>query len=1147
MNVGHGLRALLGTALAVCLGVGCAEEKAASGTAPTDAPRERSAALVGTPFQVREILPGAFPDSFFSPPTTFVGLGNLVLFGATDKVHGRELWRTDGTAAGTSMVLDLMPGPEGSDPSHAVAMNGRVYFLAAATGYDQSGLWSTDGTAQGTVLVKSLRGQGSFLEQRGGVLYIGTTDPDSYSAGFALWRSDGTPAGTVRLRREHAETGIIGGHSAAFLGDTLLFTGMDDTRGMALWTSDGTAQGTRVVKDLLPGFDHLSLFNLTPCGEQVFFWTGSFPRFSLWRTDGSEAGTVRVKDIELSDPEAPGNHYVSRLVCLGGSVYFSHWDAEVGTELWKSDGSQAGTARVEDLFPGTRGSFPRGFTAHAGAVYFVAEDGEAGIELWKTDGTPEGTGRVADVAPGTASSTVGYPDNGMISSPEGLFFFASDGVHGRELWKTNGTAAGTVRVSNNTSTRYGFRELQGVWSGGALHFWSQDDELWKSTGTAQGTGRVRELADYARSSITRWRGSAASLDGTLFFTASSSAGSERLWRSNGTANGTTPVGGSTTPLLSASHITRLEGRVLVAASDASGARWLWSVDTSTQAPRKLTSIRELYSEEPDRPIVTAGGQAWFVDWDTLGDSVWKTDGTPEGTRLLRRGERFTEWHPRLPTVVGTQLYFVANTGWRHEELWTSDGTEAGTRRVVGLDAPERRVTVHHMLTMNGRLYFWATTEARGLELWTSDGTAAGTRALGPVLSVSWKAPAPRNTAVVNGTLFYTVEPEGGPPELWKTDGGAPVKVRTFGTTERVNPPSHFSPAGNMLLFWADDGTHGYQPWRSDGTEAGTVMVKNLRPGGASAVGTAGRFTRVGADGPFVFSASDGLSGQELWRTDGTAEGTVRVADIAPGVASSTPQWMVTTDQHLFFPAWTSGSGVELWAMRLMAPDTAPPALACPAAQVAEAVNAQGAPVSYAPATVTDADPSPTVVYSHASGAIFPLGTTDVRVTATDSAGNAGTCAFSVTVRDTVAPALECPSAQSAVATSEAGAAVEWPAAQASDAVSPTVTVGYAPERGSVFSVGTTEVRATATDASGNSRSCTFEVSVQAAQGGNPDGGSPDGGSPDGGSGAPDAGTSPPPPPESSGCGCQQSGGAGTGLFALALLGLLSARRRRAAA
>ncbi|WP_323379175.1 HYR domain-containing protein [Pyxidicoccus xibeiensis] len=794
----------------------------------------------------------------------------------------------------------------------------------------------------------------------------------------------------------------------------------------------------------------------------------------------------------------------------------------------------AGTARLADLYPGTEGSWPHGFTLHGNALYFAAHDAQAGNELWKTDGTAQGTTRVADVAPGTASPFDSLEQVAFISAPGALYFLADDGTHGVELWKTDGTPQGTVRLSNNTSTRHGFRELLGTWSQGALLFWSTDDELWRSTGTASGTGRLATLAKYLRSGVPQWRGAGVDLGGALFFTGTDGE-FERLWRSDGTSGGTTAVGGDTTVLYTPTSYTRLGERLLFAAFDA-GARALWSVDATGQALQRLASVD--FVEEPYRTPVAAGGRVFFTQWNFDGDSLSMTDGTPGGTRLVKAfPPQFPEVHPRLLTAVGSRVFFARTAGWNRDELWMSDGTEAGTVRVKELYDATQPVTLHHMVAVNGRLYFWlslpGTSPARK-ELWTSDGTEAGTRAVGPVASPSWKVPSLSNTAVVGGTLFFTVESEDGPPELWKCEGTTMVKIRTFGASATTPPPLRLTPFGSGLLFWADDGATGYQPWRTDGTEAGTVKVKDVRADGATAMGLTG-FLRLGAKGPFVFAASDGASGLELWRTNGTAEGTVRVADIAPGVASSSPAWLVSSGQRIFFPAWHPTSGMELWAMSWTEEDAEPPTVTCPEAQVAEATSGAGAAVTYPPATATDGDGSPTVTYSHASGSGFALGATEVRATATDGAGNVATCRFTVTVRDTVAPALECLPAQSAVAESEAGVAVTWPEVQATDAVS-TPTVTYAPERGSVFTPGTTEVEVTATDASGNRRTCTFEVRVTVGAEGGSDAGTPDGGSTD-------AGTSPPPPPEeSSGCGCTQSGGAATWLLGLALLGLLSTQR-----
>ena len=85
---------------------------------------------------------------------------------------------------------------------------------------------------------------------------------------------------------------------------------------------------------------------------------------------------------------------------------FSATDGSRGRELWRSDGTAAGTFLVKDINSGAGESKPYHFTQVGGTVFFVADDGSRGVELWRSDGTAAGTALVKDIYPGTGSSGI---------------------------------------------------------------------------------------------------------------------------------------------------------------------------------------------------------------------------------------------------------------------------------------------------------------------------------------------------------------------------------------------------------------------------------------------------------------------------------------------------------------------------------------------------------------------------------------------------------------------------------------------------------------------------------------------------------------------------------------------------------------------
>ena len=200
---------------------------------------------------------------------------------------------------------------------------------------------------------------------------------------------------------------------------------------------------------LLAGPAQAQLTGLTASVNGVLFFVAddgaSGPE--LWKSDGSEAGTVRIKDIrpgpEGSDP--------FQLTAVGATLFFSADDGTSGRELWTSDGTETGTVRVKDIRSGTTGSHPAALTAMTGLLFFTADDGETGREIWRSNGTEAGTTLLKDVRPGLG--TAGTPLSGVSFNQfrvvgQTLFFLVNSvgGLFHEELWKSDGTEIGTVRV-----------------------------------------------------------------------------------------------------------------------------------------------------------------------------------------------------------------------------------------------------------------------------------------------------------------------------------------------------------------------------------------------------------------------------------------------------------------------------------------------------------------------------------------------------------------------------------------------------------------------------------------------------------------------------------------------------------------------------
>jgi ELWxxDGT repeat protein len=411
---------------------------------------------------------------------------------------------------------------------------------------------------------------------------------------------------------------------------------------------------------------------------------------------------------------------------------------------------------LKDINP-TGSSNPSQMTAVGSTLFFAANDGVHGNELWKSDGTAAGTKMVKNIRPLGKSSD---PQN-LVNVNGTLFFTANDGAHGRELWRSNGTAAGTKLVKDlipQCSGGFGcigglLIEIPPVAIGSRLFFINDyccygTSTIYVSDGTAAGTKQLKTNLP-----VSTTVGAATGYNGKFYFAAYTTYGEyASVWVSNGTRAGTYDLGAASGDDIA---FLPVSGQSLYFATyyedETEIDVQLWKTDGTAAGTKPLTSVNAL----AEMPIEAAlmNSRLYFND-GPLG-SLWKTDGTAKGTKSISAGR--AEWL----TVASGKLYFT-----RGGHLWMSNGTPTGTADVEGFGGLYAR----QLMAVGAEICFGVPDwDAATWTLWESDGTDSGT---------------------------YAVRSFVNPID----DGWGPLGAKLGATL------------GATLVFGADDGTHGTELW-----------------------------------------------------------------------------------------------------------------------------------------------------------------------------------------------------------------------------------------------------------------------------------------------------------------------------------------------
>jgi|CXWL01.1.fsa_nt_gi ELWxxDGT repeat protein len=864
-----------------------------------------------------------------SSPQSFVSLEGLAYFWSHGPDGTAELWRSAGTPESTERVAacpdcgDFVPQNVFASPA-----TGRVYsrlsrdtFRLAASDGTEGGteeiftsrlaaiswdsfldlpergltlffvdspwagpeIWATDGTRAGTRpvqrIVRPAYPQARSMLVLGGFVYF---IADDGVVGPALWRSDGTPAGTSRVADLVPRSRVHPAPQLLAAGPRFLFlAGWTREHGEEAWVSDGTAAGTRRIADLVPGSKGSRVLQARAVGNQVFFVADSGRGGQeLHAFDGRRVRTVsRFRHSQpLADPATPS--YFDTARALGDRLVFDAFELGLGAEPWVSDGTLGGTRILGDLCPGPCGSQERMARFALGdELIFHAALPEIGIEPWITDGTPAGTRLLRDLCRGPCSSR-----GALLGAVDGVGLVGAEGPDGQfHLWRTDGTGGGTRRVF------VGNRQSSGALGLGDLVLLGLDDgttgeELWAWRPDAQFEPVSDLLPGTGDSLVCGF----ASTGEDLYFLADDGVHGVELWTSRGSSEDTRLLaeveagpGPHATLAFATLEAVEVGARTLVSLSVSEPQAWngLWSTDGTAAGTFRLGA---------ESPVTLFQGRGYFAVYAEDGStSLYSTDGTLAGTLQVAPAPG-----PVRPGVIlGGRMIYVALRDFPFAsppvpsqfEIWSTDGTAAGTRLLKVAASGAFRFT--QTAALAGRVYFTVSLAVGGSELWSTDGTPGGTvQATGelfPFNSVTVFAPLAGHLAFTGGqqsaTEFLAAD------RSWSYDPDTGEVSELLGV--RMSHGQVF--AGALYFANADpEAVLESQLWRTDGTLEGTVSVRTAE--GQAILGA--HQLEIQGDRLLSFSAGVGA-----WETDGTPEGTRELylgGSPCPAVGAVGGRWVI---------------------------------------------------------------------------------------------------------------------------------------------------------------------------------------------------------------------------------------------------------------
>lgn len=780
--------------------------------------------------------------------------GDRLYFIASDYTHGKQIWYTNGKPEGTARLTEI----DGFNADYLTIIKNEIYY----TSYFQYELaiWKVDVEGKEVELIKrDIPGSGKPIFEGSVNNKFLFLIQDYQSNYYRLWVSDGTDQGTLALTNPVDGNGADSGKPTQFITHNgyLYFVARSSeyfgASSVGVIMTDGTRANTRALPGIYDGSQYLIdeadvyMFNET---LYFTFYDARFADLRIYELKGDRGQTIH-RTFGAADFNK------SNLVQVANKLAFTG-QGENGTALVTIDMETYEVEIIKELDTTFDRNKYSSFTLNvlhqlSPDRIFIAVYQEDGYKGWISDLSSENTMRKEEFDDVTH----------LIEDNQKIYLGVPIAQAGRELGYSDNQLSEPILIEDLNAGVQGIYGLENESYFNDIYFTSLDMEapdagfgLYRHTA---GTGETVRLADNFQTTGI-YPNNLGSSDSHIYFSARHPDLGYELYRVGPDSKtpefvkDVVPGAKNTAPY---EFLTFNNYVFFLGFSETSTG--IYKIDGLSVEKVYDAGINDFRAPNRLRELSKTDNRLFGVTEINL---VRYNDLTGNTDEFLSLGNII-----ELATTR-SKAYVITGNNITDYVLWVCE--ESGDPVKIGEDLFK---DVSDLFPLGDQIYFTARTLATGRELWVSDGSVTGTHAVADLNQ--------------------------GPASAF------PNPVRTYVSTTSANI---FTTLNNELLFTASDGVHGSELWKTNGTSEGTVLIKDINPGGEGSIPR-----NFYPDGEKIyFSAYQPETGYELWSSDGTESGTTIALNLGPGSYGSSPANIHVVDQRLFFTAYSPESGNQLW-------------------------------------------------------------------------------------------------------------------------------------------------------------------------------------------------------------------------------------------